>query len=272
MKKFCFAAFAVFATLVSFAQIRVHSHRGETDFAPQNTVEAIKLAYDMGSEMIETDFWLTKEGTFVCVHTQKELKQFWGIDKSPELLTNEEIKNARLVNPSAYDKKYANCKLPTLKDVLAVIPKNRRFELEIKHYGKDFADKVEAARIEAGLDYWNILITCFDPAVIRDFKQKYPKYKTQLIISYNPKTDTINNLVRRAKHAEASEIAIGNYRKIDAAYVKRLHDEDFKVGFWQVENLDDLAYAAKMGADRVCSNHAYRLRENFKLIKSLDFK
>ncbi|MDY6069791.1 MAG: hypothetical protein SPI34_08735 [Opitutales bacterium] len=48
--------------------------------------------------------------------------------------------------------------------------------------------------------------------------------------------------------------------KIGAAYIKRLHDEGFIVGFWQAEDLDELAYAAKMGADRVCSNHAYRLR------------
>ena len=66
----CAAAFSA----VAGGKIRVHSHRGETDFAPQNTAEAIKLAYDMGSLMIETDFWQTKDGSIVCVHERHELK------------------------------------------------------------------------------------------------------------------------------------------------------------------------------------------------------
>ena len=78
--------------------------------------------------------------------------------------------------------------------------------------------------------------------------------------------------VALAKDAGASEVSIGNYRKIDRAFVKKILDAGIKVNVWQVENLDDLVYAAKIGALRVCSNHAYRLREDFKILKELDFK
>ena len=76
-------------------KIRIHSHRGETDFAPQNTVESIKLAFDMGAEMIETDFTLTKDGQMVCIHGKNELKRYWNIDKNPQDLTANDIKNAK---------------------------------------------------------------------------------------------------------------------------------------------------------------------------------
>ena len=121
----CAAAFSA----VAGGKIRVHSHRGETDFAPQNTAEAIKLAYDMGSLMIETDFWQTKDGSIVCVHERHELKNLWGIDKDPRDLTAEEIKSARLAHPERFDKKYADCRLPMLDDILAVIPLDKKFEL-----------------------------------------------------------------------------------------------------------------------------------------------
>lgn len=253
--------------------IRVHSHRGETDFAPQNTVESIKLAFDMGSQMIETDFCLTNFGTIVCIHDRRELKDLWGIDKDPSLLTDAEIKAAKLVNASKYPPKYADCKLPTIDDIFAVIPKDKSFELEIKLYGPSFADKVDAARQRAGLNYNNIIITSFNPSEIKDFKRRYPAYQTLLIVSMNDssKNWTAQKLIDVAKDANASQIAIGAYRKIDKKFVDALHLAGFKVGVWQVENLNDLLYAAQIGADRVCSNHAFKLRQSFNLIKALDF-
>lgn len=261
-------------------KIRMHSHRGEADFAPQNTVEAIKLAYDMGAEMIETDFSITKEGIMVCIHGKNELKKFWNIDKNPQDLTAEDIKNAkntltpRKPNESVYDAKYANVKLPTIDDIFAVIPKDKRFELEIKGYGKDFADKVEQARIKAGLDYWNILVTSFNPEAIKDFKQKYPKYETLFIVYMGDKKYnwTLEKIIATAKDVNASQVAVGNYRTVDKNFISALKKAGFKTGVWQVQDLEDLAFAAELGVDRVCSDHAYQLRRKYKLIKNLDFK
>ena len=261
-------------------KIRIHSHRGETDFAPQNTVESIKLAFDMGAEMIETDFTLTKDGQMVCIHGKNELKRYWNIDKNPQDLTANDIKNAkntlkkRWGSKDFYDKKYANVKLPTIDEVFAVIPKDKRFELEIKGYGKDFADKVEQARIKAGLGYWNIMITSFNADAIKDFKQKYPKYETLFILHMSDKKNnwTLEKIIATAKDAKADQIAIGGYRMIDKNFISAIKKAGFKVGVWQVQNLDDLAFATKLGVDRVCSDHAYELRQNYKLIKKLNFK
>ena len=154
--------------------------------------------------------------------------------------------------PEKFDKRYANCKIPTIDDIFAVIPKDKSFELEIKTYGDGFADKVEAARKKAGLGYKNILITSFAPAVIKDFKEKYPQYETLLIVSCPQKGKlAAKEIIKKAKYAKASQVAIGNYKKLDRAYIKEIQDAGFKVGLWQVENLNDLAIAAKLGADTV---------------------
>ena len=159
-----------------------------------------------------------------------------------------------------------------LDDILAVIPKDKKFELEVKWYGKGFADKVDAAREKAGLKRENILITSFSADVVKDFKSKYPDYETMLIFSYNPEKHSPESIISTAKRAGVSQVALGNYRKIDREFVRKIQDAGFKVGVWQVQNLDDLAYAAKIGANRVCSDHAYRLRSDFKRLKTLDFK
>ena len=93
-----------------------------------------------------------------------------------------------------------------------------------------------------------------------------------LIFSYNPEKHSPESIISTAKRAGVSQVALGNYRKIDRDFVRKIQDAGFKVGEWQVQNLDDLAYAAKIGANRVCSDHAYRLRRDFKRLKTLDFK
>ena len=274
------ALMLAFASAQAGQKIRMHSHRGESDFAPQNTVEAIKIAYEKGALMIETDFTLTQYGQMVCVHGRNELKRYWNIDKNPAELTPQDIANAkntlkgRTDSEPHYDKKYANVKLPLIDDIFAAIPKDKRFELEIKGYGEDFADKVEAARQKAGLKPWNILVTGFNKEAIKDFKKKYPEYETLFIVSMGDKRHnwTLEKIIAAAKDAKASQVAIGNYRKVDKSFIDALKKAGFKTGVWQVETLEDLAYAAALGVDRVCSNHAYALRQKYKLIKQLDFK
>ncbi len=259
----------------SFGGIAVHSHRGEASLAPENTVEAIKLAYDLGAQMIETDVALTNSGLMVVIHASKELKNVWGIDKKVEDLTIEDLKNSKLAHPEKYDAKYANAKIPTLDDILKVIPKNKRFELEVKKYGADFARKVVEAFKRAGLTEKNVLITSFNNEVIKDFKKQYPQFNTLyicVVVNNKGKLREPEEIIAKARDAGASEVALGGYKRIDRAYVKKIQDAGFKVSVFQVQNLDDLAFAAKLGADRVCSDVAYKLRENYKIIKALDFK
>ena len=269
----CAATFAFAAAAAAAQTIYIHAHRGEPHLAPQNTPESIALAFKLGARMIETDFHLTKDGTLVCMHMRKELRDIWGIDKEPKDLSIDEIRASRLAHPEKFDAKYANCKIPTIDEIFAVIPKDKSFELEIKTYGEGFADKVEAARKKAGLGYENILITSFSPDVIKDFKAKYPQYETLLILSISKKgKPSAEEIVKKAKYAGASQVAIGNYKKLDRAFIKTIQDAGFKVGLWQVENLNDLAIAAKLGADRVCSNYCAKLRSEYKRIKELNME
>ena len=107
MKKLFFLSFLPIIASTSYCldeTIYMHAHRGESSLAPENTVESIKLAFELGARMIETDFIMTKSGTIICVHNRKELLSVWGIDKDPADLTDEEIANARLAHPESTTK------------------------------------------------------------------------------------------------------------------------------------------------------------------------
>jgi len=278
MKRTVSILYVLVASSVAFGAISMHAHRGEPHKAPENSVESIKLAFDLGAQMIETDVNLTKEGQLVIMHGRRELKKVWGIDNPVEELTLEDLKNSKPAHPEDYDPKYANAKIPTFDEVLKVIPKDKRFELEIKAYGADFARKSMEAIKRAGLTEKNVIVTCGNPANIKDFKRQYPNVETLYIcyVKKDPKTGELKpgaeDIIKTVREAGAAQVGVGGYKAIDRAFVKKIQDAGIVVGVWQVECLEDLDFAARLGATRVCSNYAHDLREAYKRVHSLDFK
>lgn len=266
VKKFALIFFVVLP-LFAFAGsgICVFAHRGENTLAPQNTAEAVKLAYDLGSGVVEADFWQTADGHVVCVHAGGELGKYWGIDKSPEKLTLPEIKSARLKPEYTFGGKYANCKLPLIDDIFAVIPEHGRLQLEFKMYSDSLADKIEAARIRAGLGYKNIIISSFDKSALARFKAKYPQYRTMLIMSYK-KGMSAEEIVEASRTANADAVTLGNYRALTADCAGKIRRAGLELGVWLVNSPSDLAYARSIGADFAASDCAAAVIRNFVLL------
>ena len=48
----------------------VWAHRGASGYAPENTLEAFKLAVEMGADGVELDVQLTKDNQIVVIHDE----------------------------------------------------------------------------------------------------------------------------------------------------------------------------------------------------------
>ncbi|MBR2839114.1 MAG: GH92 family glycosyl hydrolase [Kiritimatiellae bacterium] len=151
------------------------AHRGMWDEnVPQNTVEAIKRAYDSGATWVETDFHHTKAGQMVCIHQEGELKKYTGCTKKIADLTPEDVASLNLGEKDSLPRVY---RIPLLDQVLAVVPKHGVLQSEIKGYSSQYADIFDAAVKEAGLSETNIVVSSFHYDALRDFKSRYPKYR-----------------------------------------------------------------------------------------------
>lgn len=154
---------------------------------PQNTVEAIKAAYDAGAQVVETDFNETACGEMICLHDKKALlTMVTGFDKEVKDLTPEDRATINLGEKAKLPRAY---RIPTLDEVLAVVPKDRVLQSEIKLYGPGYADKFDAAVKRAGLTEKNITVSSFDLAALKDFHAKYPKYETIYLLNMRPQFD-----------------------------------------------------------------------------------
>ena len=91
----------------------VWAHRGASDVAPENTMEAFALAFDMGADGIELDVHLTNDGELVVIHDDTVDRCSSGTGRITDL-TLSEIKKLDFSN---HKPGYYGVRAPTLEEV-----------------------------------------------------------------------------------------------------------------------------------------------------------
>ena len=108
---------------------RIVAHGGASYEAPENTIAAFELAWDRGADAIEADVRLTVDGRVVCMH-----------DASTERTADQNlvVADSTLADLLELDvgswkgRRWRGERVPTLEEVLAVVPPGRQVFLEIK--------------------------------------------------------------------------------------------------------------------------------------------
>lgn len=225
-------------------------HRGMWDEkVPQNTVEAIRRAYEAGAVCVETDFHHTRHGQMVCIHTRKDLERYTGCRKTVAELTPQDIKSLNLGEKQGLPRVY---RIPLLDEVLAVVPKDRVLQAEIKGYSKEYPDLFDAAVKKAGLSESNIVVSAFSFDALKDFKARYPKYRMiHLVKLPKGKAFSVQDWIGKYKKANIDVFCpncistVGVMTRADADAV-RASGLDFRV--YAVKSREAFRQAATLGA------------------------
>ncbi len=109
---------------------KIIGHRGCAGYAPENTLEAIHTAADMGIDWVELDVKLTKDEIPIIFHDET-LERTTGESGNVANLTLNEIKE--LDCGSWYGESFIGVKIPTLEEAIDVlIDRGLGLNLEIK--------------------------------------------------------------------------------------------------------------------------------------------
>lgn len=98
------------------------AHRGASGMEIENTLEAVKRAIDLKSDAVEVDIWRTKDDSLVVFHDRNTGRLSDDTLEIPES-TFQELRNIDLVHDR---------KIPNLRDVLEMLPNDKRLFIEIK--------------------------------------------------------------------------------------------------------------------------------------------
>ena len=107
--------------------MNIYSHRGESKYAPENTLSSFYLAYLLNSDGIECDIRKTKDDKLVIIHDKSINRTSNGKGNVSDYTLDE------LYNYDFGNKKYNDEKLLTLDEFLWNFSnKNKKIFLEVK--------------------------------------------------------------------------------------------------------------------------------------------
>ena len=152
----------------------VAAHRGDKNNSFENTMPAFKMAIEKGSDMIETDVRLTKDGVLVLCHDES-LKRTGGVDILIKDLTYDELQQYNVGGDELF------CNVPLLEDLLKLLVKEDiMLNLEIKEYNRNGNDDRCRECIEKCVEMIekynlgdNMVFNSFDAYVLEYIDEKY---------------------------------------------------------------------------------------------------
>jgi glycerophosphoryl diester phosphodiesterase len=229
----------------------VIAHRGASAEAPENTLAAFRLALELGAEGVELDVHLCADGVPVVLHDPL-------VDRTTDgrgLVRDQPLEALRRLDAGRwFADRFAGERIPTLTEALDLL-RPVRVIIEIKNgpvYYEGIAREVAAAVREVG--HRAVTVSSFDHPVLLEMRALCPEIPTAVLFAARPVDP-----VRLARDAGAAYLH-PHWAYVTGAMVDRAHDAGLRVEAWTVDDPDQMARLAALGADGIMSNHPARLR------------
>ena len=237
--------------------MKVFAHRGASGYAPENTIVAIKKAIEMKADGIEIDIQLTKDGKIVVMHDWKVDRTTTGRGYVYEL-DYDYIKT--LDAGQWFTKDFIGEAVPTLEEVLDILPKDMMLNIEIKDTARHHTN-IEEKMLEVLKKYpdkfENIIVSSFHHDKIKKLQVLESKLKLALL--------TDSEFIEIEKYLSSNGLSSYSYHPeinlISKEDVEKLHDRGVKIFVWTVNKEEDLNYLVKLGVDGIITNYPDIMKE-----------
>ena len=225
----------------------IMAHRGYSATAPENTIEAMEAAIDLGIQAVEFDVQMTKDGEIVLLH-DNSLNRTTGYNAKIWDVTYEEIKDldASVGFRKETGLSYPVTHFPTLDATLKAVKGKLYCNIEIKRTGHDDGIEKKVVEIIRENDFLdNCDITSQDYETMLAVRKANPDVLTAYttIISMGD----VENL-------EAADIISINNSFATFREVDRLRASGKKVFVWIVNDENTMEKLISLNVDAILTN------------------
>ncbi|PKN12049.1 MAG: glycerophosphodiester phosphodiesterase [Deltaproteobacteria bacterium HGW-Deltaproteobacteria-4] len=239
------------------------AHRGASFDAPENTLAAFRLAFAQGADGIEADFRLSGDGEIVCIHDALTGRT---ADRNLRVTTRS-LAELRLLDFGGWKgPQWHGERIPTLAEVLTILPAGKKFFIEIK-CGAEIIPPLRKHLTTTVIATEQLCFLSFDPTLLAALKGAFPKIKSCLNVEYH-RTGLVGGwrpqprkILEILADCGANGLSSQVCPLIDNAFVDGLRATSMELHIWTVDFLADARHYQTLGVDSLMSNRPGFLRQ-----------
>lgn len=242
---------------------KIIAHRGASARAPENTLAAFQLAWECDADGIEGDFRLTLDGRIVCIHDATTART----GNASLTVSDCNLNQLRQVDLGSWKgDQWFGEHIATLEDVLAILPTNKQFFLEIK-CGPEVVPVLKQILDNRPCSAANLSVIAFDQRVIAAMRAELPHIQANWLVKFD------FDLKTAAWRPTGEEVAAvldqlntngvglqANLAAIDESFVAPLQAKHIALHVWTVDDEYSAIRFIELGFQSITTNRPDELR------------
>jgi len=241
------------------------AHRGESFWAPENTIAAIRLAWINKADGVEIDVRLTKDNKIVVIH-DSNTKRTSGVAGKVNSKSLESLK--KLDVGIRKGRKWHSERIPTLEEVFETVPHGKFVMIEIKCTTAILPILKNLLR-RTNLRHSQIKLAGFGLKKMSEVKKAFPQFEVYRIKRVDRENIILNSyrlnrLIKSSKKNNLDGLSLSYSGWLSKKKIEKIKSAGLKVFVWTVDNPSKALKLINSGADWIISNKPSWLKEKLK--------
>lgn len=242
------------------------AHRGASHDAPENTLAAFLLAWEQGADAIEGDFRLTGDGKIVCIHDETTERV---ADRTLTVAESSLEDLSKLDVGSWRDPRWKGERIPTLAEVLGIVPDGKRILIEIK-CGPEILGPLKETLATSGLRPDQTVVIAFDADVIAQTKRELPRLKALWITDFEEDEETgtckpsVGEILAELRRVGADGVDCRAHAVVDRDFAGKLRRARLELHVWTINEGSEAIRFQELGVDSVTTDRPALLKQKLR--------
>ncbi|EJY55240.1 glycerophosphoryl diester phosphodiesterase [Alicyclobacillus hesperidum URH17-3-68] len=247
---------------------KVIAHRGASLHRPANTLDAFRLALDMGADILETDVHWTRDGVLVVSHDEVVDTVSNGQGRIADMTYAELLRLdfGYRFSPDGgktFPFRGQGVRIPTFLELLKSFP-NCTINVDIKPRNARISEFLRMVDAVGALE--RIILASFHHATLVEARSRCPRLRTSASVREVASFLLATRMgVRRTKHRlpyVALQVPRERYgiTVVDQTFVDRAHAAGVEVHVWTIDDPEQMRHLIDLGVDGIVTNSPQTLQ------------
>jgi len=239
------------------------AHRGASYYAPENTMAAVKLAWEQDTDALEVDVHKSRDDHIIVIHDPDTFRT----TRIKKIIRDENLKDIQKLDAGSWkDQKYNNEYIPELREVLATVPTDKKMCIEIK--SGDCIALIQKLIDKSHLQPDQLVFMDFDITTVIEASTVFTQSEILWLYEFIPPLtkrdagDTFNMIIEKALFVKADGINIEFNPFIDSSLIKKVHGLGMKFYTWTVNDISDAKNLMAWGVDGITTDRPGWMKTN----------